>query len=94
MKKICDANNNYVCYNHTSRDEYSKVISIVWLSFVVFNKLFVFLVFNENVTICTDNMYNINSIPNEITGEHNIGNMIPVYRLESKQTHNENIAET
>lgn len=60
----------------------------------MFNKLFVFLVFNENVTICTDNMYNINNILNEISGEHNIGNMIPVYRLESKETCNENIAET
>lgn len=50
-----------------------------------------FLVFNENVTICTDNMYNINNILNEISGEHDIGNMIPV---ESKETHNENIAET
>ena len=57
----------------------------------MFNKLFVFLVFNENVTICTDNMYNINNILNEISGEHNIGNMIPV---ESKETPNENIAET
>ena len=36
-------------------------------------------------------MYNINNILNEISGEHNIGNMIPV---ESKETHNENIAET
>lgn len=86
MKKIWDANNYYVCYNHTSQDEYSKVISIVWLSFVVFHKLFVFFVFNENATICTDNMYNINNISNEISREHNIGNMIPVYRLESKQT--------
>ena len=51
------------------------------------------LVFNENVAICSNNLYNVYNIPNEIYGEHNIGNIILVYRLKEEQAHNWNIAE-
>ena len=67
------------------------MISIVWLSFIAFNEFFVCLVLNENVKICSNNFYNICNTPNEIYGEHNIGNKTPVQRLEKKQAHNGNI---
>ena len=68
------------------------MISYVWLSFIEINEFFAFLVFDENVAICSNNLYNIYDIPNEVSGEHNIGNIIPVYWLEKKQENNGNIA--
>ena len=67
--------------------------SYVWSSSIAINEFFACLVFDKNVAICSNNLYNIYDIPNEVSGKHNIGNIILVYWLEKKQESNGNIAE-